>query len=47
MCSCPAGMSFRRSIGVPVVHLAHLKPCIMSQAMPCFECITALASSVS
>jgi hypothetical protein len=30
-----------------VVHLSQLKPCIMSQAMPCFSSITAMACAVS
>ncbi len=47
MCSCPAGMSARRSVGLPVVHLFQLKPCIRSQAMPCFSSITAMACAVS
>ena len=47
MCSCPAGISARRSAGLPVVHLSQLKPCSMSQAMPCFSSITAMACAVS
>ena len=47
MHSCPAGMRARRSTGVPVVHLRQLRPCSMSQAMPCFSSITAIACAVS
>lgn len=46
-CSCPAGMSCRRSVGVPLIHLSKWKPCIISQAMPCFSCITSMVCAVS
>ncbi len=33
--------------GCAVVHLSQLKPCMMSQAISCFSCITAMACAVS
>ncbi len=44
---CPAEMSARRSADFPLVRFSQSKPCIRSQAMPCFSSITAIDCAVS